>query len=92
MEECLASTAHIRINALPCACVYIYIRRFIDLTVATCHIQYTFLSLCNVFLPRENGQNTKILEVRHFRTIRKWPPMVLGAQSINTERTSVMST
>ena len=42
-----------------CACVYIYIRQlssfraptlwFIDLTVATCHIQYTFLSLCQCF-------------------------------------------
>ena len=62
------------------ACVYIYIRQlnsfraptlwFIDLTVATCHIQYTFLSLCQ-FFSRENGQNTKILEVRYFRTIRK---------------------
>ena len=38
---------------------------FIDLTVATCHIQYTFLSLCQ-FVSRENGQNT----------IRKWPPTV----------------
>ena len=43
---------------------------FIDLTVATCHIQYTFLSLCQ-FVSRENGQNTTILEVRHFRMIRK---------------------
>ena len=57
------------INAL-CACVYIYIRQlssfrapmlwFIDLTVVTCHIQYTFLSLCQ-YVSRENGQNTKIL-------------------------------
>ena len=69
-------------NALR-ACVYIYIRQlssfraptlwFIDLTVATCHIQYTFLIF---FFSRENGQNTKILEVRHFRVIRKWPPTV----------------
>ena len=35
---------------------------FIDLTVATCHIQYTFLSLCQ-FFSQENGQNTKILKV-----------------------------
>ena len=72
------------INAL-CVCVYIYIRQlssfrapmlwFIDLTVATCHIQYTFLSLCQ-FIPRENGHNTKILEVRHFCMIQKWPPKV----------------
>ena len=27
------------------------------LTVATCHIQYTFLNLCQLF-SRENGQNT----------------------------------
>ena len=32
-----------------------------------------FLSLCQ-YRSRENGQNTKILEVRHFRMIRKWPP------------------
>ena len=43
-----------------------------DLSVATCHIQYTFLSLCQV-CSRENGQNTKILEVRYFRMLRKWP-------------------
>ena len=71
------------INALR-ACVYIYIRQlsnfraptlwFIDVTVATCHIQYAFLSLCR-FFPRENGQNMKILEVRHFM-ILKWPPKV----------------
>ena len=57
------------INALR-ASVSIYIRQlnsfrtptlwFIDLTVAACHIQCTFLSLCQ-FVSRENGQNTKIL-------------------------------
>ena len=62
-----------------CTYVYIYIWQlssfraptlwFIDLTVATCHIQYTFLSLCQ-FVSRENGQNRKILEIRHFRMIR----------------------
>ena len=30
-----------------------------DLTVATCHIQFTFLSLCRYF-SQENGQNTKV--------------------------------
>ena len=80
------------INALR-ACVYIYIRQlssfrahtlwFINLTVATCHIQYTFLSLCQ-FVSRENGQNTRILQVRHFCIIRR----LVGAQSINTERGS----
>ena len=40
----------------------------VDLTVAACHIQYTFLSLRQfLFVSQENGQNTKILEVRHFR-------------------------
>ena len=68
-----------------CRPVFIYIRQlssfraatlwFIDLTVVACHIQYIFLSLCQLF-SRENGQNTKILEVRHFRMIRKWPPTV----------------
>ena len=56
----------LKINALR-ARVYIYIRQlssfrapmlwFID-TVATCHIQYTFLSL-RQFFSRENEQNTK---------------------------------
>ena len=46
---------YLSINALR-ACVYIYLRQlsslraptlwFIDLTVATCHFQYTFLNLC----------------------------------------------
>ena len=63
------------INALR-ACVYIYIRQlssfraptlwFINLTVTTCHIQYTFLSLCQ-FFSLENGENTR--RVRHFRVI-----------------------
>ena len=54
------------INALR-AFVYVYTRQlssfrvstlwFIELTVATCHIQYTFLSLCQI-LSRENEQNT----------------------------------
>ena len=68
-------------------CVYIHIRQlssfraptwwFIDPTVATCHIQYNFLSLCP-FLARENVQNTEILGVHHFRMIRKWPPTASG--------------
>ena len=58
------------INALR-ACVYIYIRQlssyrvpmlwFIDLTVATCHNQYTFLS-SDQRSSWENRQNTKILK------------------------------
>ena len=46
----------------------IYIRQLSSfrvprLTVVTCHVQYTFLSLCQ-FVSREKGQDTKILEVR----------------------------
>ena len=45
-----------------CAPVFIFTSGstlwFIDLTVATCHIQYTFLSLCQCF-SRENGQNMR---------------------------------
>ena len=51
------------------ACVYIYIRQlssfmaptswFIDLTVATCHIQYTFLSLCQFFFTRKWTKHEK---------------------------------
>ena len=71
-SEWLPSTPYIvvketlSINALR-SCVYIYIRRlssfrsltlwFIDLTVATCHIQYTFLSLCQFF--REKTDKTR---------------------------------
>ena len=48
-------------NALR-ACVYIYIRRLIDQTVATCHILYTFLSLW------------KTDKTRKYSATRKWPP------------------
>ena len=41
--------------------------------VATCHIRYISLSLC-WFFSQVNSQNTKILEVRLFRIILKWPP------------------
>ena len=68
------------INALR-ACVYIYIQQlssfraltlwFIDLIVATCQIQETYVK--NIF----HGQNTKILEVRHFCMLGKWPPTVI---------------
>ena len=73
-----------------CAHVFIsvYIRQFssfrvpilwfIDLTVATCDIQYTSLSQCQ-FHSRENGQNTKMAA-----------DVLLGAQSINTVRASLM--
>ena len=75
--------------------VYIYIRQlgsfraptlqFINLTVATCHIQYTFLSLCQ-FVSRENGQNTKNTRSPPFsHDIKMAPDGLLGVQSINTE-------
>ena len=78
-------TEALSINALH-ACVYIYNQQlrsfraptlwFMDLTVATCHIQYMFLSLCE-FFSQENRQNTKILEVCHFCIIWKWPQLVI---------------
>ena len=56
------------INALH-TCVYIYIWQlssfrvprlwFTNLAVATCHIQYIFLSLWQFFFSQENRQNTK---------------------------------
>ena len=46
-----------------------------------------FLSLCQ-YRSRENGQNTKILEVRHFRKYENGRRRLLGAQSINDERAS----
>ena len=60
-----------RINALR-ACVYIYIWDlssfrvsmlwFTDLTVTTCHIQYTFLSLCKKKF-QEKTKDTKMAAV-----------------------------
>ena len=77
---------------------YIYIRQlsyfrvptlgFIDLTVATCHIQCNFLSLCQ-FFSQENGQNTKICESAIFVWYENGRRRSLGAQSINTERASL---
>ena len=66
---------------------------FIDLTVATCHIRYTFLSLCQLF-SGENGQKTKIVEVRHFVWYENGGEnagrqRLLGAQS--TERAHLTS-
>ena len=73
-----------------CAPVYIYIRQlssfraptlwFIDLTVATCHIQYTFLSLCQFFHKKldETGKYLKSYENSRRQ--------LLHPQSIYTER------
>ena len=81
------------LNALH-ACVYIYIRLssfrvptlwFIYPTVATCHIQYIFLSLCQSFL-QENRQNMKILGLPFSYDIyENGSYRLLGTQSINTE-------
>ena len=43
-----------------------------------------FSEFMSLFFSRENGQNTKILEVRHENGRRR----VLGTQSIDTERAS----
>ena len=66
------------------ACVYIYIRQlsslkaptlwFIDPTVATCHIQYTFLSLCQFF--HEKTPKTRKHSKSAIFMIREWPPTV----------------
>ena len=75
---------------------YIYIQQlssfraptlwFIHLTVTTCHIQYTFLSLCQ-FISRENGQNRKIhvLEVLHFCMTWKCLPTFLYDMKMDTK-------
>ena len=88
IREDLLLKDSLSINAY-CACVYIYIQQlssfrpptlwFIDLTVAACHIQYTFRSLCQFFpLEKEEEEeeeeektSPKTLKVRHFCLIRK---------------------
>ena len=60
-----------------------------------CYLPYSihFSAFMPKTISRENGQNTKILQVRHFCMIWKWlPTNLLGqvhAQSINTERASL---
>ena len=87
------SRSSLSINALR-ACVYIYIRQlssfraptlwFIDLTVATCHIQYTFLSLCQFFHEKSDKTRkySKSVIVVWYENVHR---RLLGAQSINTE-------
>ena len=97
LPEILVQFSSLSINALHIR-LYIYIRQLssfraptlwlIDLAIATCHIQYTFLSLCQLFL-RENRQNTKIPEVCLFVCCENDCWRLLGAQSINTERTAL---
>ena len=50
---------------------------FIDLTVATCHIQYPFLNLCHFFLNEKTDKRWKYLKSNHhFHMIQTWPPTV----------------
>ena len=67
---------YLSINALR-ACVYIYIRQLSSFRAPTLWFidQTVVLSLCQ-FFTRKREKNTKILEVRHFPMIRKWPPTV----------------
>ena len=84
------------VNAL-CARVYIHIQqlssfraptlRFIDLTVATCHIQYTFLSLAIIFFTRNRTkhENTR----SPVGMIWKWPPKALTVRTfLNWQHTT----
>ena len=74
------------INALR-ACVYIYIRQlssfrmptlwFIDLTVATCHIHHTFLSLRQIFF---TSKWTKHKKTGSLPFSRKWPTQVTRSE------------
>ena len=50
-----------------------------------CYLPYSmhFSGFMSIFT-RENGQNMKIFEVRHFHMIRKWPQAVTRRPSINT--------
>ena len=54
-----------------------------------CYLPYSihFSSLCR-FISAENGQKTKILEVRRFRMIPKWPPTVTRPRKALTLRAS----
>ena len=81
-----------------CACVYIYIRQlssfrapklwFNHLTVATCHIQYTFLSLCH-FFHEITDKTRKYSKSAIFVWYENGRRRLLGAQNINTERASL---
>ena len=82
----------VSINALP-ACVYIYIQQlssfrapmlwFINLTVTTCHIQYTseFMSIFH-----ERMDKTRKCSKSAYENGRQ--QLRIGVQSINTERAS----
>ena len=86
------------INALH-ACVDIYTRQlssfrapctlwFIDLTIATCHTQYTFLSLCQ-FFHKKTDKTRKYSKSAIFVWYQNGRRRLLDAQSINAERASL---
>ena len=82
------------------ACVYIYIRQlssfraptmwFIDLTFATCHIEYTLLSLCLFFFPHEKTDKTREYSKSAifvwYDNVRR---RLLVAQSISSDKASL---
>ena len=94
-----SSAGSLSINALH-DCVYICIRQlssfraptlwFIDLTVATCHIQSTFLSLCQ-FVQEKTDKIRKYSKSAIFVWYENGRRRLLGAQSIYTERAPLRS-
>ena len=93
IAPCERNTAHNLKEALSlCAHVYTYTRQlnsfraptlwFMDLTVATCHIQYTFLGLCHFFM-RKRTKHKKYLKSAIFIWYENGHWWLLGAQSIN---------
>ena len=78
---CLASGANI-LNSFRVLALW-----FIDLTVATCHIEYTFLSLCQfVFYEKTNKTRKYSAKFAIFVSYENGRWVNTGAQSINTER------
>ena len=63
---------------------------FIDMTVATCHIQYTFLSLCQFFHETKQEKSQSPPFLYHTKMAAdSYYMYTVGAQSSNTERTSL---
>ena len=91
-RRCLLKDA-LSVLMLCTKCVYICIRQlssfraptlwFIDLTIATCHIQYTFLTLCQNIFSQENGKTQKFSKSAIFIWYE-------NGQSINTERALIL--
>ena len=76
------------INALH-AHVYIYNQQLF-LGTTTCHIQYTFLSLCQCF--HKKTDKTRKCVCTPFSWYKNGSQQLLGMQSINTERASSSET